>query len=98
MQNRNSLDYHWWPDRVHNHIRLCFLGFWISARLGTTVGSEGFHRKSSQSALPPSGNSLCPTLYQGKACDRALTPDSYRALLQKLDLLPLFAHPPKWAL
>jgi len=26
--------YPWRPDRVRNHVRLCFLAYWISARLG----------------------------------------------------------------
>lgn len=26
--------FHWRPDRVRNHVRLCFLAYWISARLG----------------------------------------------------------------
>ncbi|QSR89281.1 hypothetical protein IT6_03080 [Methylacidiphilum caldifontis] len=34
--------YHWRPDRVRNHIRLCFLAFWISTRLGTEWIAKGF--------------------------------------------------------
>ena len=26
--------FHWRPDRVRNHVRLCFLAYWMSARLG----------------------------------------------------------------
>ena len=26
--------YHWRGDRVVNHVRLCFLAYWLSARLG----------------------------------------------------------------
>ena len=26
--------FHWRPDRVRNHVRICFLAYWLSARLG----------------------------------------------------------------
>jgi hypothetical protein len=33
--------YHWRPDRVINHVRLCFLSYWISARLGGEWRAKG---------------------------------------------------------
>jgi len=33
--------FHWRPDRVINHVRLCFLSYWISARLGGEWRAKG---------------------------------------------------------
>src|SRR2546425_10310603 len=33
--------YHWRPDRVVNHVRLCFLAYWLSARLGGEWRARG---------------------------------------------------------
>jgi transposase len=33
--------YHWRPDRVVNHVRLCFLAYWLSARLGREWRAKG---------------------------------------------------------
>src|SRR3989442_13685997 len=33
--------YHWRPDRVVNHVRLCFLAYWLSARLGAEWRAQG---------------------------------------------------------
>ena len=27
--------FHWRPDRVRNHVRICFLAYWLSAKLDT---------------------------------------------------------------
>ena len=35
--------YHYRPDRVVNHIRLCFPAYWMSARPGREWGLEGHH-------------------------------------------------------
>jgi hypothetical protein len=33
--------FHWRPDRVINHVRLCFLAYWLSARLGKEWRDKG---------------------------------------------------------
>src|SRR6266581_8305247 len=33
--------FHWRPDRVVNHVRLCFLAYWLSARLGREWRAKG---------------------------------------------------------
>ncbi len=33
--------YHWRPDRVRNHVRLCLIAYWLSARLGKGCGERG---------------------------------------------------------
>ena len=37
--------YHYRADPVVNHIRLCFLAYWLSARLGREWGLEGNHEE-----------------------------------------------------
>ncbi|QSR89277.1 hypothetical protein IT6_03060 [Methylacidiphilum caldifontis] len=91
---------HWRPDRVRNHIRLCFLAFWISARLGAERVEKGFTEE-----VPKVLRRLQPIrLVQLSTKEKPVTwllsriPTELNALLHKLDLLPLFAHPPKWAM
>src|SRR3989442_8592352 len=33
--------FHWRPDRVRNHVRICFLAYWLSARLGREWRARG---------------------------------------------------------
>ncbi len=37
--------FHYRPDRVRNHIRICFLSYWINARLGIEWPGRGEHRE-----------------------------------------------------
>src|SRR2546425_5236072 len=43
--------YHWRPDRVVNHVRLCFLAYWLSARLGAEWRGQGENQEE-----PPGQN------------------------------------------
>ena len=89
--------YQWRPDRVRNHVRICFLAFWMSARLGAEWVAKGFTEE-----VPKVLRRLqAIRLIQLAPCGRPLIglfskiPAEINALLQKLDLLPLFAGPPK---
>jgi transposase len=33
--------FHWRPDRVRNHVRLCFIAYWLCARLGNEWRAKG---------------------------------------------------------
>ena len=93
--------FHSRPDRVINHVRLCFLAYWISARLATTwraCGETGevtrLRRRLQTIRLGQFqlGTDAVPAMAR-------LTeiPAELNALLEKLHLLHLFAAPPKWA-
>jgi hypothetical protein len=93
--------FHYKPERVLNHVRICFLAYWISARLAkewrasgesgevTRILRELQTIRLGQIALGAPGVAFLPRLTK--------VPGHLNALLAKLKLLPLFAAPPKWA-
>jgi hypothetical protein len=88
--------FHWRPDRVINHVRLCFLAYWISARLG-----KQWRDKGESEEVPRTLRKLqtirVGTLQLGdKVCQRLMTevPQDLNAQLTKLGLAGLFAAPP----
>jgi transposase len=85
------------PDRVVNHVRLCFLAYWMSARLG------GEWRAKGETEEVPRLLRHLQTIRLGRL---QIGPDIHRTViteipknmneqLQKLGLTPLFASPPK---
>jgi hypothetical protein len=93
--------FHWRPDRVINHVRLCFVAYWLSARLATqwrACGESGevtrLLRQLQTIRLGQFriGGESAPTLAR-----LTEVPPELNALLEKLQLLHLFATPPKWA-
>jgi transposase len=85
------------PDRVVNHVRLCFLAYWLSARLGAEWRAKG------ETEEVPRVLRHLQTIRLGRL---QMGPDAYRTVmtevpkninqqLQKLGLAPLFASPPK---
>jgi transposase len=84
------------PDRVVNHVRLCFLAYWLSARLG------GEWRAKGETEEVPRVLRHLQTIRLGSL---QIAPDVHRTVmtevpktlneqLQKLGLAPLFASPP----
>lgn len=93
--------FHWRPDRVINHVRLCFLAYWLSARLATqwracaeTGEVTRLLREFQTIRLGyfQLGASSSPVLARVSA-----VPQELNTILEKLKLLHLFATPPKWA-
>jgi len=87
--------FHWRPDRVINHVRLCFLAYWISARLG-----KEWREKGESEEVPRILRNLqtirVGTLQLGdKVCEKLMTevPKDLNAQLTKLGLAGLFAAP-----
>ena len=85
------------PDRVVNHVRLCFLAYWLSARLGGEWRAKGETEE-----VPRILRHLQPirlgSLRMGQRIEHALMtqiPKNMNQQLQKLGLAPLFAAPPK---
>lgn len=91
--------YHFRPDRVRNHVRICFLAYWLMAHLGQAwraLGEKGEVPRLLQQMqsirvgfLSVKGSPLKTLMTQ--------VPRELNALLKKLNLLDLFAKPPKWA-
>lgn len=93
--------FHYRPDRVINHVRICFLAYWISARLATQWRARG-ERGEVTRILRQLQTIRLGQIHIAKASLPDIArftqvPPSLNTLLQKLDLLHLFAAPPKWA-
>ena len=88
--------FHRRPDRVRNHVRLCFLAYWMSARLG------GEWRSAREPGEVPRILRRLQTIrigrlqVAGKTVGNLMThiPKELNDLLEKLDLLKLFATLP----
>ncbi len=92
--------FHWRPDRVRNHLRLCFLAYWISARLG------GEWRLAKERGEVPRMLRRLQKIrvgrlkVKGKPVGRLMTdiPKELNDILAKLGLLKLFGTMPAWVL
>jgi transposase len=91
--------FHRRPDRVRNHVRICFLAYWLSAKLELQWRQKDqtieVHNLLRQLQCIRLGH----LEIEGKALKTVLTqvPKDLNGTLGKLGLLPLFAHPPAWA-
>jgi Transposase DDE domain len=88
--------FHWRPDRVINHVRLCFLAYWMSARLGKEWRGKG-ETEEVPRLLRKLQTIRVGTLQLGeKVCEKLMTevPQDLNAQLTKLGLAALFAAPP----
>lgn len=96
--------YHYRVDRVRNHIRLCFLAYWISARLGREWRALGESRevptllRQLQTIRVGTLHLTDPQTQTETSLGQRLTriPTHLNALLKKLNLLSLFSNPPSW--
>jgi transposase len=85
------------PDRVVNHVRLCFLAYWLSARLGGEWRAKG-ETEEVPRILRHLQTIRLGSLRMGKRVEHALMtqiPKNMNQQLQQLGLAPLFAAPPK---
>jgi len=88
------------PDRVRNHVRICFLAYWLTARLerqwrqkDQTIEVHNLLRQLQSirlGRLEVGGKTLKMMVTQ--------VPKDLNATLHQLGLLPLFAQPPTWTL
>lgn len=88
--------YHWRGDRVVNHVRLCFLAYWLSARLGGEWRARG-ETEEVPRVLRHLQTIRLGHLQMGPRVHRTVmteVPKSLNDQLQKLGLAPLFAAPP----
>jgi hypothetical protein len=91
--------FHYRPDRVRNHARLCFLAYWISARLGKEWRMLHEPGEVPRILRRLQTISIGVIEVQGETVRTAITqlPKPLNDLLAKLGLLHLFAAPPAWA-
>ena len=85
------------PDRVVNHVRLCFLAYWLSARLGGEWRAKGVSEEVPR-ILRRLQTVRVGRLQMGQQVHRTLMtqiPKSLNDQLQKLGFAALFAAPPK---
>jgi len=89
--------YHRRPDRVINHVRLCFLAYWLSARLGGEWRARG-QTQEVRRVLRKLQTIRLGALRLGQNTTRPLMteiPKNLNDQLRKLNLTALFAAPPK---
>lgn len=91
--------FHYRPDRVRNHVRICFLAYWLTAKL------EQQWRQKDQTIEVHNLLRQLQTIrlgrleVEGKTFKTLVThvPKDLNPTLNKLGLLPLFSQPPAWA-
>jgi len=91
--------YHWKPRRVATHVRLCFLAYWLSARLAREWSCFG-NTTEVPTILKQLQAIRVGVLKVEQHVTRTLLvqiPPELKALLQRLKLTKLFATPPAWA-
>lgn len=91
--------YHYRPDRVVNHIRLCFLAYWLSARLGREWGLAGEHQEVVRLLGSLQSIRLGSLSFDGQYHRTLMTsiPEDLEEIIKTLNLFKLFAAPPAWA-
>ena len=89
--------YHRRPDRVINHVRLCFLAYWLSARLGREWRAKG-EKEEVPRILRQLQTIRVGRLKLGAEVHQTMMtqiPKPLNDQLRKLGLTALFAAPPK---
>ena len=91
--------FHHRPDRVRHHVRICFLAYWLSAKLETQWRQKGqtmeVHNLLRQ--LQPIRLGRLEVAGQTLKTKVTRVPKDLNAILGQLGLLPLFTQPPAWA-
>lgn len=91
--------YHYRPDRVVNHVRICFIAYWLSARLRLEWLQLGYHGDVPRVLRRLQSIRLGRLRVLGVEAPPAMTRISaeLNEILAQTNLLKLFATPPKWA-
>jgi hypothetical protein len=92
--------YHWRPDRVRNHVRLCFIAYWLSARLGKEWRASGEPGEVPRILRRLQSIRIGHLQLGGKPARSLMTeiPKELNELLETLGVIKLFATVPDWAL
>lgn len=91
--------FHRRPDRVRNHVRICFIAYWLSAKLELQWRQKDQTIEVHNLLRQLQCIRLGRLELAGKAFKTVVThvPKDMNGTLDKLGLLPLFAAPPTWA-
>jgi transposase len=91
--------FHWRPDRVRNHVRLCFIAYWLCAKLAQEWRAKGENGEVQRLLRQLQAIRVGNLKIAGQDSKHLLTqiPPELNSLLARLGLLPLFAQPPDWA-
>jgi transposase len=91
--------FHHRPDRVRNHVRVCFLAYWLSAKLEVQWRQKDQTIEVHNLLRQLQCIRLGYLEIEGKTLKTVVTrvPQELNPLLEKLGLLPLLAAPPGWA-
>ena len=90
--------FHWRADRVRNHVRICFLAYWLSAKLELQWRQKEQTIEVHNLLRQLQSVRLGRLELGGKTFKTMVTqvPRDLNDTLDKLGLLALFAHPPAW--
>ena len=90
--------FHRRPDRVRNHVRICFLAYWLTANLEKQWRQKDQTIEVHNLLRQLQSIRLGRLELSGKVFKTMVTqvPKDLNATLKKLGLLPLFASPPTW--
>ena len=91
--------FHRRPDRVRNHVRICFLAYWLTAKLERLWRQKDQTIEVHNLLRQLQSVRLGRLALEGKTLKTMVTrvPEDLNSTLNQLGLLPLFAHPPTWA-
>jgi transposase len=92
--------FHYRPDRVRNHVRICFLAYWLTAKLQGQWRQKDETIEVHNLLRQLQSIRLGRLEVQGQLLKLQVThvPKDLNSTLDKLGLLPLFSQPPNWAL
>jgi transposase len=92
--------FHWRPDRVRNHVRLCFIAYWLSARLGSEWRHSGESGEVPRILRRLQSIRIGQLQVGGKTARSLMTniPKELNTLLENLGVMKLFATVPDWVL
>jgi len=91
--------FHWRPDRVRNHVRICFVAYWLTAKLERHWRQQDQTIEVHNLLRQLQSIRLGSLKVAGKTLKTKITdvPKDLNPVLNKLGLLPLFSQPPAWA-
>ena len=91
--------FHWRPDRVRNHVRLCFIAYWLCAKLAHEWRVKGEKGEVQRLLRRLQAIRVGTLKIADQDSKRLLTqiPPELNTMLAQLGLLPLFSQPPAWA-
>jgi transposase len=91
--------FHRRPDRVRNHVRICFLAYWLTAKLERQWRQKDETIEVHNLLRQLQSIRLGWLQVAGKTLKTLVTdvPKDLNGVLSKLELLPLFSQSPAWA-